>query len=170
MKGSFEQDPKSQLNRDELMTGTYIEASQGKRFSNFVVDSVCILLLMIPVSISIIKGLMYLDKLGYIVLYPGIPVSPIFEPVLICAYFFTYLVFYSSFEFVLGKTIGKMMTRTRVLKAETGTKPGFWRIIGRSFARLIPFDTFSFLFGRGFHDKLSNTVVVNDDSVGVPNN
>ncbi len=68
-----------------------------------------------------------------------------------------------TFESIFGKTLGKMITNTKVVN-EDGTKPSFNQIVGRSFARLIPFDGFSFLAERprGWHDTMSGTMVVDD--------
>jgi len=63
-------------------------------------------------------------------------------------------------EYLFGKTIGKMITRTRVV-TETGTQPTFNQLILRTLCRYIPFEYFSFLGeGTGWHDTLSNTRVV----------
>lgn len=66
--------------------------------------------------------------------------------------------YYFLFEFMFGKTVGKMITKTRVVKVN-GQKPSVYNLLLRSFCRLIPIDTLSYLFGyeRGFHDIMSNT-------------
>lgn len=76
-----------------------------------------------------------------------------------------YLIFYTImflyyliFEALTGKTLGKMLTKTRVVNKD-GTKPTFLKIIIRSMSRIIPFDVFSYLFGSelGMHDLFSST-------------
>jgi len=69
--------------------------------------------------------------------------------------------YYLIFEVTTGQTIGKMITKTIVVKKD-GTKPSFFNILMRSFWRLIPFDTFSYLFGYelGMHDILSSTKLI----------
>ncbi|OGC84984.1 hypothetical protein A3F55_01175 [Candidatus Adlerbacteria bacterium RIFCSPHIGHO2_12_FULL_53_18] len=70
--------------------------------------------------------------------------------------------YYIFFESIWQRTPGKWATGTKVVKLD-GTKPGFWRIVGRSFSRLIPFEALSFLFGHypyGWHDRISKTMVV----------
>lgn len=66
-------------------------------------------------------------------------------------------------EALFQRTLGKMITGTCVVRAD-GTKPTFGQIVGRSFARFIPFEAFSFLGGKGFpvgwHDSLSGTRVI----------
>ena len=67
-------------------------------------------------------------------------------------------------ETIWGKTIGKIITKTRVVMLD-GTKPNFWRITLRTICRFLPFDPLSFVFSRsprGWHDRFSGTIVVND--------
>lgn len=71
--------------------------------------------------------------------------------------------YYFIMESFFGRTIGKLVTRTRVVD-ESGSRPTAGRIAGRTLARIIPFEPFSF-FGnepRGWHDTLSKTWVVKD--------
>ena len=77
------------------------------------------------------------------------------------------LVFFFFYYFILeslfGKTLGKVLTRTRVVDS-CGDRPASNRIAARTISRLIPFEPFSF-FGkepRGWHDSLSKTWVVKD--------
>ncbi len=75
-----------------------------------------------------------------------------------------YFGYYIFCEVVWGKTLGKLITKTKVVMAN-GTKPSLPAIVGRTFCRLIPFDALSFFFGSspaGWHDKFSKTRVVND--------
>jgi|GEM_PF-5731169 len=68
-------------------------------------------------------------------------------------------------ESVWGKTIGKLATGTKVVDY-TGLKPSFGRVFLRTICRFIPFDNISFLFRsypRGWHDKISGTLVVLDE-------
>lgn len=81
------------------------------------------------------------------------------------AFFLFYILFANLFyftfcEFVFGQTIGKVVTKSFV-----GTKEGgmatFGKTIGRTFARWIPFEQFSFLGteASGWHDSLTETNV-----------
>lgn len=71
------------------------------------------------------------------------------------------IVYYLLLEGVFNTTAGKCATNTIIVN-ENGVRPGFGQILGRTFARLIPFDAFSFLGSttRGWHDSLSGTYVV----------
>ena len=74
---------------------------------------------------------------------------------------FIVLFYFVFFESLIGRTPGKLLTGTRVVD-EQGQKPSFGQILGRSLARMLPFEPLSF-FGaenRGWHDSLSKTYVV----------
>lgn len=72
-------------------------------------------------------------------------------------------IYYFVFEGVWQKTIGKWITRTKVVMVD-GSVPHPSHILGRTLLRFIPFEPFSFLGKNptGWHDKLSGTTVVND--------
>lgn len=70
-----------------------------------------------------------------------------------------------------GKTLGKAITRTRVVKAD-GSKPGFVDILIRTLVRMLtPIVMLSFILNKNtscpvaFHDWLSGTRVVDDPKV-----
>ncbi|QDV70575.1 RDD family protein [Rosistilla carotiformis] len=72
------------------------------------------------------------------------------------------LLYFFLMEATMGATVGKLLTSTRVVDAGGG-KASVGKLIGRTFARLIPFEPVSFLFGdktTGWHDSLSGTRVV----------
>ncbi len=73
------------------------------------------------------------------------------------------LVYYIVLESTTGRTMGKLLTKTRVVTLDGG-KPSTGQILGRSFARFIPFEVFSFLGeeGIGWHDSLSKTRVISE--------
>lgn len=62
-----------------------------------------------------------------------------------------------------GKTVGKYLTKSRVLTDE-GMVPDALTIIKRSLCRLIPFDALSFLGSDayGWHDSISKTIVIDE--------
>ncbi len=79
-------------------------------------------------------------------------------------YLIVYLIlptYYIVLEGIFGRTLGKLITGTKVVDG-FGYKPSLGNIIGRNFARLIPFDAFTYLgaTSRGWHDSLSGTYVV----------
>lgn len=76
---------------------------------------------------------------------------------------YTFLVaYYFTMESLTNKTLGKYITNTKVVM-QNGEDPSSKDILIRSLCRLIPFDGFSFLgsIGKGWHDSISKTHVVN---------
>ena len=124
--------------------------SSGIRFVNFLIDF--IIWLVLAIIISFVTGLFIqptgrgmISLIGYILIFG------------------TFIAYYAIMEIKFQKTVGKFVTKTKVVKMN-GEKPTDGDIITRTFCRLIPFDRFSFLFVRnGIHDFLSKTKVVKDN-------
>ncbi|MDD3427555.1 MAG: RDD family protein [Caldisericia bacterium] len=79
--------------------------------------------------------------------------------------FFIWTIYFVIFESIWSKTPGKFITRTKVIM-EDGTKPPLRTIIIRALIRFVPFEAFSFLASsrpRGWHDKWSKTIVIEDN-------
>ena len=119
--------------------------SSGVRFINFLIDFILwyiiayIISLIMFVSDNILIGI-----IGYLFLLSS------------------YIGYYSIMEIKYQKTVGKFITKTKVVKIN-GDKPENRDILIRTFCRLIPFDRLSFIFSKkGFHDSLSDTIVIND--------
>ncbi|UII24203.1 RDD family protein [Fulvivirga ligni] len=122
-------------------------ASTGKRLANYIIDIVIsyiilILALFISDAISIYGGRQELIMFFLVFMIPA---------------------YYVTMEATLGKTVGKFITRTKVVTVD-GAKPSFGQILGRTVSRIIPFERFSF-FGSepvGWHDSLPGTRVIDD--------
>ena len=79
-------------------------------------------------------------------------------------FFASYIGYYAFMETKYQKTIGKFITKTKVVN-KNGAKPKSGDILRRTFCRLIPFDRISFLFTpNGFHDRLSDTTIIKDEN------
>lgn len=121
----------------------------GIRLANFLIDF--IIWLIFAMIVIFIIGLIiqptdesFISLLAYILIFA------------------TFIAYYAIMEIKFQKTVGKFITKTKVVKMD-GTKPETSDIITRTFCRLIPFDRISFLFVRnGIHDFLSKTKVVKD--------
>ncbi|PNW26034.1 RDD family protein [Formosa algae] len=121
----------------------------GIRFVNFLIDFIVWLVLAFIISFII----------GLIVQPTDQGILTLFGYVLI---FGTFIGYYAFMEIRFQKTVGKFVTKTKVVKMN-GEKPENGDIITRTFCRLIPFDRLSFLFVKnGIHDFLSKTKVVKD--------
>jgi len=124
--------------------------SSGKRFLNFIIDffacmiGASILGFIISFFINISEGLFLL----------------LFSQLLFLG---TYFAYYAIMEIKFQKTVGKFLTKTKVVKMD-GRKPENFEIIMRTFCRFIPFDRVTFLFMKnGIHDFLSKTTVIKDN-------
>lgn len=118
-----------------------IIADKGARVGNVIIDAALCLILVIIAGMVVA---MFVAADGFIwTVCIGL----------------SYVGYYFLFEFFLGKTPGKYLTRTRVV-THKGGKPGIRKILIRSVARLVPYDYFSFIFGQGLHDSISGTVVI----------
>jgi uncharacterized RDD family membrane protein YckC len=126
---------------------TYKLAPSLKRFLNVFIDQFIITALwMIPVFI-----------LSLIFKF-----SPAKEWVIIATYPVAVFLYYIIAESSYSRTIGKAITKTRVI-TDTGEKPGLPAIIKRTLCRFIPFEQFSFIQSDiGLHDRFSRTIVVID--------
>lgn len=144
-----------------ILTGPSVDgapaASQNKRLVNFIVDNIVLQVLGGVAGFAI--GMMY-------VVSAGGQITPAQQSQLQSFSFIVgilvALMYFVILEGLFKLTLGKLLTGTRVVNA-AGGQASFGQIIGRSFARMIPFEPFSFLFGdttTGWHDTLSGTRVV----------
>jgi uncharacterized RDD family membrane protein YckC len=124
-------------------------AGRGARFANLIIDylaqvAIGFVLGIVVVVIGGEQGLAFLDETPDLVV--GIPII---------------LVYYFVFEATTSRTLGKLVTGTKVVNQDGGP-PTLGQIVGRTFCRLIPFDAFSFLGTppRGWHDSIPKTIVV----------
>lgn len=133
---------------DELM-----DASTGQRFVTWIIDYVCIV--VFSGALGVVIGVLGLQSLldGFAANLFGI---------------FAMLLYYIGLEAATGRTLGKMVAGTRVVRVD-GSKPGVLTVLGRSCARFIPFEPFS-AFGGGqmWHDSLSKTRVITTRGPKIP--
>jgi len=95
--------------------------------------------------------------------------------------FWTYLfpiivtfLYYFLLESIAGRTVGKVITGTKIMVREEGVKPNVVKVFLRTLTRFFPFEIFSFLSKHpvGWHDSIVNIIVVNSQapySAPVPN-
>jgi len=129
--------------------------SGGKRFLNYIIDIVFILvtIFVLAIIVSIFANIFawqgFLFWMGNMTDLDGQLV-----------FIGTSIFYYLFFEGLFGRSVAKFITGTTVV-GEDGVKPDFVTILKRTFCRLIPFDALSFLGSRGWHDSISDTYVVN---------
>ena len=130
-----------------------VSAPRWLRFANFVIDQLMIVLIGFAVWLvcvvaaedyGVTGGLEFLKSVPPLLLDIGLTFG-----------------YYLLLEAAMSRTIGKLATGTVVVN-ERGGKPTFGQFAGRSLARWIPFEAFSFFSQerRGFHDRLPGTYVV----------
>ncbi|MEN6496436.1 MAG: RDD family protein [Thermoguttaceae bacterium] len=123
-----------------------LPASRSQRFVNYVIDYFFIMVLSFVLGF-VLANIMDAEALDSI---PGLAWGLL-----------VVLIYFVPLEAAFGRSLGKIITGTKVVAID-GSDPGIGQIIGRTFARMIPFEQFSFL-GReaiGWHDRLSGTRVV----------
>jgi uncharacterized RDD family membrane protein YckC len=124
--------------------------SSGIRFVNFLIDFTVCMFTAFIMSVVLVMFFQPMD-------------SDLISLIGFMLMFGTFMVYYVFMETRFQKTLGKFVTKTKVVK-KNGEKPTSGDIIMRTFCRLVPFDRISFLFVRnGIHDFLSNTKVVKDN-------
>lgn len=123
--------------------------SSGTRIVHFFVDFVAFFITAL--ILSLISGLFITTN--------DQTVLKLVSYVLFFISFFTYFV---VMEFKFQKTIGKFLTKTKVVMID-GQRPRLNDIISRTLYRLIPIDQISFIFTKnGFHDSFSKTTVIKE--------
>jgi uncharacterized RDD family membrane protein YckC len=120
-------------------------AGKEKRLVNFLVD-ILLACYVFPFAVGFTLGILGLGSILDIIpdLLLGLTII---------------LSYYVIFEQCVGKTPAKYITRTKVFTVD-GKKPTFTNIMVRNLCRFIPFEAFSFLGKKGWHDQLSKTIVV----------
>lgn len=128
-------------------------ASNGKRFLNYLIDIflVFIGIFLFGFTAGILISLGVEDVRNWIANLGDIGWNIIGVIILIAYYTLT--------EGLFGRTVGKFITGTVVVD-ENGQKISFGSAFKRSLCRCIPFDNFSFLGSRGWHDSITDTYVV----------
>lgn len=129
----------------------YTDASNMKRFVNYLIDRL----------LGTLFAFLFFMLLDVVV--PGIAdylsnISRLEDMFWTSLLILTY---YSVLEIISRRTIGKLLTKTKVV-AEEGYELDTNRIIIRNLCRLIPLNAISIFFndGRPWHDSISKTRVV----------
>ncbi|WP_035645604.1 RDD family protein [Flavobacterium sp. ASV13] len=130
-------------------------ASVGIRFLNYILDTIFVIAIFMGLCLfaGVLIGLFELTGLSEWMDGLG---DWGWNIVIFTIYFFYFLIT----EGLFGRSLAKFITGTIVVN-EYGEKADFAAIVKRSFCRFIPFDMFSYLGSRGWHDSLSDTYVVN---------
>lgn len=133
----------------------YNKASLGVRLANNFLDLV--VLYIVNYLFSTISNLLYeVTSIEFFYFYSN---GNMLWQILIGN--FNYCLYYFLMEnYLEGRTVAKYITGTKVISTD-GTKPSTRQIMYRSLSRIVPFDGLSFLGENGWHDKWSETRVIN---------
>jgi uncharacterized RDD family membrane protein YckC len=137
----------------------YTEATQGQRFLNWLIDN-----LLMRYGLSIVTGY----AAGYLLgtFFPEYTMHLVNNEntwdLLLLGYiigFFNYLIYYTICEKAFkGYTLGKLLTGTRAIR-DDGQELTFKDAFLRSLSRLVPFEVFSALGNKPWHDTWTKTTV-----------
>lgn len=142
------------------LTDTHIEATQGQRFLNFLIDNI-----LIRYGLAWLGGYV----IGYILLYTAPAFlekiyldESSFDVLLffVLVSYINYLIYYTFCEKLFkGYTLGKLITGTRAVR-EDGNELTFKDALLRSLSRIVPFEVFSGLGLKPWHDSWTKTRVI----------
>ena len=132
-------------------------ASIQKRLLAFLIDEIIISILIIFIIWDKVKGASSNEEMIYIV------------QSFIIEMFIIKVIYQSFFINIYGASIGKILTKTKVISLKTLDKPNLFDSINRAFFRAI--NDFIFYIGffiaifndekQSLHDKTANTIVIN---------
>jgi uncharacterized RDD family membrane protein YckC len=137
----------------------YITASQGQRFLNWLIDNILLRLVLTYITGEMFGRLLYNIAPEYTI---RVFTEEGFEAYLISYVFviFHYIFYYSICEAAFkGRTLGKLITGSRAIRMD-GQDLTFKDTLLRSLSRMVPFEVFSGLGSRPWHDSWTKTIVV----------
>jgi uncharacterized RDD family membrane protein YckC len=120
----------------------YLGVMQNKinsliRLGNFLIDSV-VIVIFIMLSSYLLRDIVSQDQMKI-----------------------SGIVYYFVMEYTMGQTIGKILTKSKVVDVKNKGHPKFIQIFIRTLSRLIPVDFVSYLFNKqGIHDYISKTKLI----------
>ena len=149
----------TETDENGAMEYVYYPVSRKRRFAHWFFDIVMALLIVSPLVFLMFKAW---DTHWRSLSLSEFRMSWLMSGVLIVSLSLYYLLF----EGIFNATPAKFITGCRVLDAENFERPAFGTIFVRTICRRIPFELFSFLGKRGWHDRISGTVVVEEEDFG----
>ena len=161
-------DPPSAVSSD-VSTAGFMPASKVRRSLNFLIDgAACIIVWFVTLFLfeSLWTELSFYD--------PRVEDPPVFPPPYdknACGVIATtttgllMFLYYLVLEWSLGKTLGKLITRTHVISVQ-GVRPTLGQCCLRTLVRLVPWDPLTFFLGNGgWHDRMSGTIVARSGKI-----
>jgi uncharacterized RDD family membrane protein YckC len=162
MESSF-QAPEQSINLLDDEGVTLYQASQGKRFLNYLIDQIVFYVLWKVFLATVGKFVIML------LVSTADTMTVIYIKIYVLVIFFLVILMTLQEALTGGKTIGKLITRTRAVNQD-GTRITAKTALLRSLARCVPFDPFSALGSPCFpwHDKWTKTFVIDERESTLP--
>ena len=135
------------------------ETTRLERFLHHILDTLFIIFLLFSIS-----GIFF-----YFKDFKGTNIIPDFLNNRFGIYVFIFImrfIYFPFFEKLFGSTPAKFLTNSRVVNSKAEI-PSSEKIFERTLYRHIPFDAFSFLGRKGWHDSISETYVVKEKNDGI---
>lgn len=123
------------------------------RFAHYLIDGIIIALILFAVDFALLTGLNFSFSWGFEINVLMFNLIPSIDAIIVT------VAYYFICEKTMQRTLGKFATNAVVIN-KYAEDPDAGSLIGRSFARLVPFEALSCLNDRGWHDRWSNTYVV----------
>ena len=141
---------------------TYVYATQGQRFLNWLIDNLLMrlgLTFLTGMAISLILSFIAPDFLNRIAASESSMGGELILLSLMIGYM-NYIVYYTLCEKLFkGYTLGKIITGTRAIRQD-GQELNFKDALLRSLSRCVPFEVFSGFSTLTWHDSWTDTMVV----------
>ncbi|MBU2709297.1 RDD family protein [Zooshikella marina] len=145
--------PEAKLSQNDIAFDELKIAGTMKRFVNMIID---LIFLIITLFVVVIVILQFINVFGASHLEEYLLNEKVITLI-------TFLVYFVPQEAIWGRTLGKLITQTKVVNRQ-GLKPNFFQVVIRTLCRLIPFDMLSFGSKNdrpvGWHDKIPRTYVI----------
>ena len=160
---SFEENPTVNENLLDDVSVDLVQASSGIRFTNLLIDGIIRYLLWrffigpLVVNVIVSMGLYTGNRFG------------LFLQLYLFSVVFNVMIIALQEAAMGGKTIGKLITRTRAVN-ENGTPINFRTALLRSLSRAVPFEAFSALGSPCYpwHDRWTGTLVIDEKTSRLP--
>lgn len=131
-------------------------ASVGQRLANYIIDAI---------AFYIIIMIFFFIGGSLMVQNADAANGSGFVAILLGTYALTFgiiFAYYTLLEGSRGKTLGKLVTKTKVV-TQNGEPMTYGKAFLRTLCRLVPFEFISVFFGQKmWHDQWTNTMVVKD--------
>lgn len=135
------------------------ETSSIERFLHHIIDTLMIIFMLF----LLVDLLVDFERYNNIKMIPDLLNNQFGFLIIV---FLMRFIYFPFFEKTFGSSPAKFLTNSLVVNPKTET-PSLNNILERTLYRHIPLDSFSFLFGKGWHDSISKTYVVKEKNEGL---